>query len=96
MAAQPRDVDGHRLRPTEDGHVREERDEREQQRADRIHVHRGIERHPSQQSSCWITEPIRRERVSGLVNCQREEKHDELDEDVREVDAGQETSEYIR
>jgi hypothetical protein len=34
--------------------------------------------------------------VSRFVNGQGEQKNDELDEEIREVDAGQGTSAYIR
>ena len=53
-------------------------------------MHRGIQRHAPEKPRGRIPEAIGRQRVRRLVNGQGKQKYDELDENEREVDAGQE------
>ena len=82
-------IDRHRLRPANQRHVGQHRDQRKQQRADRIDVHGRVERQPAQLARRRIAEPIRRPRMRRLVHRQRRDQHDELDENLGEIDAGQ-------
>ena len=74
--------------------VGDHRQQRKHDRADRIDVHGGIQRHPSEQPGRRIAEPVRRPRVRRLVNREGNQENGELDEDPDEVDARQGLSAY--
>src|SRR5206468_10441818 len=89
-------VHRYRLGPADQRRAADHRDERKQNRADRIGVHERIERHTAEQARRRIAEAIRRPRVRHFMYRQREQQNDERDEDLRDVDARQASQGYGR
>ena len=71
------------------------RDQREQQRADRIDVHDRVQRHASEPPRRVVAELARRPRMRRLVNRQRKHQNQEGDDESREVDVRQQRVESI-
>ena len=78
--------DRHRLRPADDRKAAERREERQQDRPDRVDVDERVQRDASEQPRRRIAEPIGRPRVRRLVNRQREQHDDERDDDGDEIE----------
>ena len=57
-------------------------------------MHGGIQRQPAQVTRRRIAEPIGGPGVRRLVNGQRGDEHDDLDENLGEIDAGQNSKGY--
>ena len=74
---QLRDVDRHRLRPADQRHAADHRDQRKQHRADRIDVHERVERDAAEQPRRRIAQAIGGPRVRRLVHRQRKQQNDE-------------------
>ena len=71
------------------GSAADDREQRKQDRADRIGVHDRVERHAPEQPRRRIAQPIGRPRVRHFVHRQGKQQDDERDEDLREVDVQQ-------
>ena len=80
------DADRYRLRPSNQGHAADRRDQRKEHGSYRIDVHDRVEGHATEEPGGRIPESIRRPGMRGLMNRQREQQDDEGDEDLREVD----------
>ena len=71
---QPSNVDRHRLRPSEQRHVCNERQQREQNRSDQIDVYQRIERDAAERSRGRVAQAVGATRVRSLVNGQRKQE----------------------
>jgi hypothetical protein len=83
-----------RLCPPDQRKVRRHRQQRKQDRADRIDVRGRVQRHPSERPRRRIAKLVRRPRVRRLVNREGNDEESELDEDADEIDAQQGKSAY--
>ena len=84
VPSQVLNADRHWLCPADQRKIGDHRQQRKHDRADRIHVHGGVHRHPSEQPRRRVAELVRRPRVRRLVN--REGNHEESELDKRVED----------
>jgi hypothetical protein len=69
-------VDRHRFRPSNDRQIRHHRDQRKDDRPDRVDVHGGIERHAAEHPRRRIAEAIGGKRVRRFVHRQGKQQNE--------------------
>ena len=88
--SQPAHIDRYRLRPADERHVGDQRENRKQNRPNWIGMHDRVERNATEQPRSRIAKPISGPRMRRFVDGEGKQQDDERDENLSEVDVQQE------